>query len=389
VRPLLSRTPLTTDSTVPPVAANGRAVLTHRGRTALWHGLRALGLRRGDRALFPAYCCGAELEVLLQAGLEPVFYPVGAGAVPDRDAIASLLRREPRALFLIHYFGLPVPLAGIRSLARERGVLLIEDCAHALFAFEEDGTGIGSHADLAVFSLPKHLPVPNGGLMVLHQDGATEPTPSQGGAPWRVSAKSLAYVLATEVEHRLPAVHDRLRRLIGRPAPADAGDVPADSAATAHDAQRFEPAATRWTASVATRALLRRADGARIRERRRAHYLTLAAALGEGGQLRLLRPKLAAGASPYLLPLLAERPDAFQRFMLAHGVETVAVWRHSHRAVPALGFPGEGELRARLIGLPVHQGLRPRDVARIGELLELWRGRPDARRLPATTMEQA
>ena len=378
VRPLLSRTPLSAGPVAPVAAPRPRALLVHRGRTALWHGLRALGLGPGDRVLFPAYCCGAELEVLLHAGLQPVFYPVDAQAVPDPAAVAALLRRHrPRVLYLIHYFGLPVPLGPLRATAREQGILLIEDCAHALYALDDDGSGIGSAADLAIFSLPKHLPAPNGGLMVLPGDVWVRPAAPQRRTPVRIAAKSLAYVLAPELEHRLPGAHDRVRRLFNRPPPGETCQIAIELGAQVGEASRFDPDAAGWDASVVTRLLVHRADGGRIRERRRCHYGMLAATLNEHGPLRLLRPAAAAGASPYLLPVLADQPEAFRRFMSRNGVETLAVWRDRHPAVPARGFPRERALQERLVGLPVHHGLRPHEVARIGSLLESWRTRPE------------
>ena len=377
VRPLLSRTPLIAAFARPLTTASERTVLAHRGRTALWHGLRALGLRSRDRVLFPAYCCGAELEVLLQAGLEPVFYPVDARAFLDHAVVAALLQQQPKALYLIHYFGLPASLARVRAMAREQGVLVIEDCAHALYALDENGSSIGSNADLAIFSLPKHLPLPNGGLMVLSGDTSGRPASPKQRAPLRVSTKSLAYVLAAELEHRLPAAHDRIRHLIGRPPPAERNQNAMEVGSEDDDEIRFELDAASWDASFVTRLLVRWADGVRIRQRRQCNFAMLAAVLDDLGPIRPLCPTAAAGASPYIFPMLADQPDAFRRFMFRNGVETLAVWRKRHGAVPAQGFPREGELRSRLVGLPVHHGLRPHEIARIRALLELWRTRPE------------
>jgi hypothetical protein len=256
-------------------------------------------------------------------------------------------------------------------------VLVIEDCAHALFALDEDGSGVGSAADLAIFSLPKHLPAPNGGLMVLRGDAWGRPAASQHRAPVRVAAKSLAYVLAAELEHRLSGVHDQVRRLIGRPPPEESNQNFLDVGAEVGDGSRFDLGAAGWDASVVTKLLIRRADGERIREQRRCNYSMLAATLNEHGSIRPLRPTPPVGASPYLLPVLPDEPDAFRRFMARNGVETLAVWRGRHPAVPARGFPRERELRARLVGLPVHHSLRPHEIARISALLELWHARPE------------
>src|SRR5438552_15975096 len=43
---------------------------THTGRTAIERTLRSLDLRPGDEILAPAYHCGSEIDVFLNAGAE-------------------------------------------------------------------------------------------------------------------------------------------------------------------------------------------------------------------------------------------------------------------------------------------------------------------------------
>ena len=80
---------------------NGRVFVAHRARTALWHGLRALGLEPGARILIPAYCCGAELEVALRMGSRPLLYGLEPRYEPDQDQITALRRGDVRALLVI------------------------------------------------------------------------------------------------------------------------------------------------------------------------------------------------------------------------------------------------------------------------------------------------
>jgi dTDP-4-amino-4,6-dideoxygalactose transaminase len=46
-------------------------------------------------------------------------------------------------------------------------------------------------------------------------------------------------------------------------------------------------------------------------------------------------------------------------------------WTMAHPAVPAGRFPRAMELRRTVVGLPVHQQLRPGDVERVAEAASL------------------
>ena len=59
--------------------------------------------------------------------------------------------------------------------------------------------------------------------------------------------------------------------------------------------------------------------------------------------------------------------------MLAHlragGVSPLDFWSVPHPTLDTARFPEIAERRASTIGLPVHQGLRPRDLDRIASLV--------------------
>jgi len=50
------------------------------------------------------------------------------------EALRALLTNRTQAIFLVHYGGALAEVAPIRALARERGVVVVEDCAHSLGA---------------------------------------------------------------------------------------------------------------------------------------------------------------------------------------------------------------------------------------------------------------
>jgi dTDP-4-amino-4,6-dideoxygalactose transaminase len=82
------------------------------------------------------------------------------------DSIAERITSRTRAVMVVHYGGVPASIAGIRKVAVQRGVPVIEDAAHALGARYE-GRSIGSHSEFVMFSLQaiKHLTTVDGGML--------------------------------------------------------------------------------------------------------------------------------------------------------------------------------------------------------------------------------
>src|SRR5690348_9474853 len=72
-----------------PFGRNGVS-LWWNARAAIWQGVRCIGLELGDRVLVPAYCCGAEVDALLQAGLTLDYYRILPDLSPDLDHLDDL-----------------------------------------------------------------------------------------------------------------------------------------------------------------------------------------------------------------------------------------------------------------------------------------------------------
>lgn len=148
----------------PSVAELPQRVFTTSGRAALYQALLQLALPTGSRVLVPTYHCPTIVAPVLLAGLAVEFYPVRADALPDLKTIDVRKNGKYGAIIVPHYFGLPKSLAEVRDWCDERGVALIEDCAHCLFGFAGD-RAVGTWGDFATASLSKFLPVPEAGLL--------------------------------------------------------------------------------------------------------------------------------------------------------------------------------------------------------------------------------
>ena len=314
-----------------------------RARHGLCEALQALGLGEGDEVLTPGYHHGSEIEALIRAGLVCRFYDAAETLEPNESELESLLAARARALYVIHYFGFPQDSARWRRWCDERGLLLIEDGAQAWLSSYEAGP-VGSVGDLAIFCLYKTFGLPDGAAVISRtkHDGASAARPLGLG---RLARRHAAWLTArSNVAGRLVS---RLQR--------------EEELGPEHE---FAWVAEDRSPSAATVFLLPRIADPAAAARRRANYRLLFESLGE------LVPRAFAdlpdGASPLVFPIEQKKGDRklVERLESA-GIAARPFWTVLHPSFPVERFPGAASWRARFVGLPVHQELRPGDVGRI------------------------
>ncbi|GAB2775416.1 pyridoxal phosphate-dependent aminotransferase EpsN [Hymenobacter luteus] len=144
------------------------------GTAAIHLGLRLLDVGPGDEVLCPSFTFVATANPILYLGATPVFIDSEAetwNICPERlrEALEERQRqgRRPKALILVHLYGMPARLREIRAVAAEFGVPLLEDAAEALGARYE-GQPLGTFGDVGVFSFNgnKILTTSGGGALV-------------------------------------------------------------------------------------------------------------------------------------------------------------------------------------------------------------------------------
>jgi dTDP-4-amino-4,6-dideoxygalactose transaminase len=122
------------------------------GTLAITIALQAAGLKFGDEVIVPAYTWDGTATAVLDAGGVPVFADVHPDTYClDVEAARAAITPRTRALLPVHLAMRFADLDGLRALAAEHNLLLIEDCAHVHGgAFQ--GRGSGSTGDLGCFS---------------------------------------------------------------------------------------------------------------------------------------------------------------------------------------------------------------------------------------------
>lgn len=150
------------------------AVACSNGTTALHLACRAAGLGPGDEAVVPPLTFAATANAVAYCGARPVFADVKADTLTlDPAALAAALTPKTKAVLPVHFAGLPADMAEIGKIAREHGLIVIEDAAHALGAmYGKRRVGACEHSDMAILSFHpvKHIATGEGGMVLTNDD---------------------------------------------------------------------------------------------------------------------------------------------------------------------------------------------------------------------------
>jgi dTDP-4-amino-4,6-dideoxygalactose transaminase len=149
------------------------AIALHNGTLALELALYAFGIGPGDEVVTTPRTYIASASAVVMRGATPVLAEV------DRDSgnitaetISRVLTERTKAIVVVHLAGWPCEMDPILELARERGLVVLEDCAQAHGASYK-GRPVGSMGDAGCFSFCQDKIMTTGGeggLLVLHDE---------------------------------------------------------------------------------------------------------------------------------------------------------------------------------------------------------------------------
>jgi hypothetical protein len=338
------------------------ALLTNSGTSALVLALRK-AIPRGGTVALPGYACVDLTSAALGAGVRVRLYDTDPSTLsPDLDSVRAALARGVDGIVVAHLYGYPADVPGVKKLAAEYGVPVIEDAAQGAGG-TLGGRLLGSLADFSVLSFGrgKGMTAGSGGALLVQtpalagwtsQLRVTLGEASGGGVD--VMTLMAQSVLARPSMYRLPASIPSLKL----------GEM------VYHPPTEPRPMAAAATAML--RSALRISDREMQSRRLRAHGV-------------LTRIRESANVSP--VGAIPGGQSGFLRFALLD----VGGGRLPHASVGALrGYPmtleqhgelhpillpnekagkGAEHLRDRLFTLPTHSRVDPSDFERMGTWL--------------------
>jgi perosamine synthetase len=346
-----------------------QVVYTTSGRASILLAMEQLGVGRGVQVLMPTYHCPTMIAPVDELGAQTVFYPITQSGGPDLSWLARLDSSNVKVMLVAHFFGLPQPMATIRQWCDERGIALIEDCAHALFG-QSQGRPIGYWGDVAIGSLTKFLPVPEGGCWVSNQSALK--APALHACSTMAHIKAGIDVLDIGVRYqRLSGVNSVLRVAIAamrklRPsavAAAAVNNMPlvADDDGQAMDGFTIDTALAHRQLTGPSRWLSQTAPRARNVALRRRNYALFSELLLTHAAIRPLFPELPEHSAPYVFPLWVQNPDpGYSRLRAQHF--PVSRWDRLWPGVPVMPSDSGMGWSHHVLQLACHQDLSVGDV---------------------------
>ncbi len=145
----------------------GHAVGVSSCSAALHLALLAAGVGPCDEVICPSLTFVSTAHSILHAGAEPVFADVKSlnDWTLDPEDVERKITGKTRAVIVMHYGGFACDMTAIGKLARERGLKVIEDAAHAPGG-EYRGKKLGALGDFSCFSFfsNKNISTGEGGM---------------------------------------------------------------------------------------------------------------------------------------------------------------------------------------------------------------------------------
>lgn len=128
------------------------AVWVANGTVALELALEGLDLPPGSEVITTPRSFFATVSSIVSRGLVPVFADVDADSGNiSAESVESVVTPRTSAVVAVHLGGWPADMVGLRRVADEHGLALVEDCAQAHGA-AIDGKSVGSFGDVAAWS---------------------------------------------------------------------------------------------------------------------------------------------------------------------------------------------------------------------------------------------
>lgn len=317
---------------------NRESIAVGSGTDALHLAYLLAGIGPGDEVLTPLFTCTATNIPLLYIKAKPVFVDIEPQTMnmSVTDARARITERT-KAIICVHYGGLPCEMDGLRELADEFGIPIIEDAAHALGASYK-GRQIGAISEFTMFSFQaiKHLTTGDGGMLTIQEPNL------------RALADKLRW-FGIDREKKQLGVWEN-----------DIIDVGYKYQMTDIGAAMGLAALEEWGATLAHRQQLLKTYVKEL--------------VDTSGVEILSKPNDYSDHAAWLMTIAVDNRKDLQRKLLENGIESNQVHYRNDRYSIFGGrsdkYPEMDKLEARYLVLPLHTHMNSSDVQRIAQVIK-------------------
>ena len=317
------------------------------GTAAIHVALTLLGVGKGDEVVCQSMTFAASANPIVYLGATPVFVDSEATtwnmdpallrqAIEDRIKVTS---RKPKAIVVVHLYGMPARMDEIMAIACEYGIPVVEDAAEAIGS-EYSGRKCGTIGEFGILSF-------NGNKMI---------TTSGGGAlicPDNESAKR-ALFLATQARENRPYYY--------------------------HETIGYNYRLSNVSAAIGCAQM--EVLGERVERRRRIHDIYAEAFGGNPHIVVQSNPEEMYKSNFWLSTILLNESspvgaDELRQRLATHGIETRLLWRPMHmqpiyQDAPAYVNGVSEDLFNRGLCLPSSTTLSDEEISYVAQLINQY-----------------
>ena len=128
--------------------------------------LKALNIGLGDEVITPSLTWVSTINMITLAGAKPVFADIDRDTLMlTTESVKKCITSKTKLIIPVHYAGAPADLDAINSIAKQYGITVVEDTAHAIGTFYK-GKHVGCE-NTAIYSFHpiKNITTGEGGMI--------------------------------------------------------------------------------------------------------------------------------------------------------------------------------------------------------------------------------
>lgn len=146
-------------------------LLTQSCTSALEMAAILCDLQPGDEVIMPSFTFVSTANAVVLAGATPVFVDIRSDTLNiDETLIEAAITKKTKAIFVVHYAGVPAEMDSIMRIAHAHGLLVVEDAAQALTSrYKNKPAGSLGHMSCFSFHETKNIVSGEGGAIALNR----------------------------------------------------------------------------------------------------------------------------------------------------------------------------------------------------------------------------
>lgn len=130
---------------------DSKIISFYNWRSAIFHCLKMLGLSKNDEVIVSWYTCITVSNAVIQSGAKIIYSDINNSLQLDLKSLQKNITNNTKVIIIQHTFWFPSDLDKILEIAKQKNIIVIEDCAHSLWS-EYKSKKIWSFGDFSIFS---------------------------------------------------------------------------------------------------------------------------------------------------------------------------------------------------------------------------------------------